>query len=116
MILLHECGHAYAATRSLSQPDLIDLDQPSLETCEIHSTAMEYLSYPHLGEFFGPAGTEAALLHMTESLLFLPYGCMVDEFQHRIYDEPTLTPAGRHQVWLELERRYQPDLDYDGAP
>ena len=116
MVLMHECGHAYAALRSFKHTDLLEYHQPTLETCEIHSTALEYLSYPHLDAFFGPAGQEAALLHMTESLLFLPYGCMVDEFQHRIYDEPTLTPADRNQVWLELEHRYQPDLDYDGAP
>ena len=116
MVLLHEAGHAFADLRSLEQAELVEYHQPTLETCEIHSTAMEYLAYPHLDALFGSAGQEAALMHMTESMLFLPYGCLVDEFQHRIYDEPGLTPAGRNQIWLDLEHLYLPDIDYDGAP
>ena len=50
---------------------------------------------------------------MTDGLLFLPYGCMVDEFQHVIYDKPELTPDERHAVWKELEERYQPYINYD---
>lgn len=41
---------------------------------------------------------------------------MVDEFQHRIYAEPDLTPAGRNAVWLELEAKYRPYIDQRGIP
>jgi oligoendopeptidase F len=76
---------------------------------------MEYLSYPYLEYFFGDGADASRQLHMTESLLFLPYGCMVDEFQHCIYEKPDLTPAERHEVWKLLEHKYQPFLDYDGV-
>ena len=36
----------------------------------------------------------------------------MDEFQHRMYDEPELTPAQRKEVWKELEQEYKPHMDY----
>jgi M3 family oligoendopeptidase len=101
--LIHESGHAYAAIRSVDSSPFIECLSPTLETCEIHSTAMEYLSYPYLEYFFGDGADASRQLHMTESLLFLPYGCMVDEFQHCIYEKPDLTPAERHED-LEASR------------
>ena len=113
--LVHESGHAYAAIRSVDSSPFIECLSPTLETCEIHSTSMEYLSYPYLELFFGEKADAYRQLHMTQALLFLPYGCMVDEFQHRIYEKPELSPEERHNVWHELEQKYQPFLDYDGV-
>lgn len=112
--IIHEAGHAYAAIRSVDSSPFIECLSPTLETCEIHSTAMEYLAYPYYELFFGSSAEAFRQLHMTQALLFLPYGCMVDEFQHRIYENPGLTPDERHDVWHVLEQKYQPYLDYDG--
>ena len=114
--LVHESGHAYAAIRSVDCSPFIECLSPTLETCEIHSTAMEFLSYPHMELFFGNEADAYRQLHMTQSLLFLPYGCMVDEFQHHIYENPSLSVNERHEVWRLLEQKYQPYLDYDGVP
>lgn len=46
---------------------------------------MKYMSYPYMDIFFGENADAYRKMHMTLSLLFIPYGCMVDEFQHRIY-------------------------------
>lgn len=112
--LVHESGHAYAAIRSLDCSPFIECLSPTLETCEIHSTAMEYLSYPYMELFFGDKASVFRDLHLTMAILFIPYGCMVDEFQHIVYGDHTLTPEQRHEVWKELEKKYQPYLDYDG--
>jgi len=112
--LVHESGHAYAAIRSVDSSPFIECLSPTLETCEIHSTAMEYLSYPFLELFFGDNAEAYRQLHMTQALLFLPYGCMVDEFQHCIYENPGLSSEERHNVWHLLEQKYQPFIDYDG--
>ena len=111
--LIHEAGHAYAAIRSVDSSAFIECISPTLETCEIHSTAMEYLSYPYLENFFAEDADACRQLHMTQSLLFLPYGCMVDEFQHLVYSNPEMSCENRHQIWRELEEKYQPFLDYD---
>lgn len=110
--LMHECGHAYASIASLSERRLTVLHQPSLDICELHSTAMEYLTYPYMDQFFGEEAEAYTLLHMSQSLLFLPYACLVDEFQHHVYDQPELSPEARNELWRELERKYQPELEY----
>ena len=53
---------------------------------------------------------------MEDAAAFIPYGCMVDEFQHIVYEHPELTPAERKQAWSRLEREYKPHLDYEGNP
>jgi len=112
--MVHESGHAYAALRSIDSSQFIECLSPTLEACEIHSTAMEYLSYPYMEMFFKQHADAYREQHMTLALLFLPYGCLVDEYQHVVYKDPDMTPEERHAVWRELEKKYQPDIDYDG--
>ena len=111
--IVHEGGHAYAAIKSAEVSPFIECLSPTLETCEIHSTSMEFLSYPYMEMFYGDKADQYRQLHMTQALLFLPYGCMVDEFQHMIYDAPDMTPEQRHEVWKGLEEKYQPFIRYD---
>ena len=111
--IVHEGGHAYAAVQSADVSPFVECLAPTLEACEIHSTAMEFMSYPFMDMFYGEKAEQYRELHMTQALLFLPYGCMVDEFQHIIYDNPDLTPEERHGVWKSLEEKYQPFIKYD---
>ena len=110
--IVHEGGHAYAAIRSAEVSPFVECLSPTLETCEIHSTAMEFMSYPYMNMFYGDKAQQYCELHMTQALLFMPYGCMVDEFQHIVYDDPEMTPEQRHEAWKELEKKYQPFIDY----
>ncbi len=114
--LTHEFGHAfqgYVAMRS-GLPGL--LQEAGMESCEIHSMSMEFLTSPWHHLFFGPDTGRYQLAHAEEALLFLPYGCMVDEFQHIVYENEGLTPDERNQVWLDLERKYRPWNDFDSLP
>ncbi len=111
--IIHEGGHAYAAVKSADVSPFTECLAPTLETCEIHSTSMEFMSYPYMDMFYGDKAEQYRELHMTLALLFLPYGCMVDEFQHIIYDNPDMTPEDRHGVWKKLEEEYQPFIKYD---
>ena len=113
--IVHEGGHAYAAVKSADVSPFSECLSPTLEACEIHSTSMEFLSYPFMEMFYGEKAEQYRELHMTQALLFLPYGCMVDEFQHIVYDNPNLTPDERHGVWRSLEQKYQPFIKYDGS-
>ena len=111
--VVHEGGHAYAALAGAESSPFVECLSPTLETCEIHSTSMEYMSYPFMNIFYGKKAEQYCELHMTEGLLFLPYGCMVDEFQHIVYDNPNMTPDERHEIWRMLEQTYQPYINYD---
>lgn len=110
-VLTHEAGHAFQVYSAQHQiPDYI---WPTHEACEIHSMSMEFLTYPWMNLFFNNA-EKFKYKHITDAVKFLPYGVAVDEFQHRVYTEPDLTPAERRQVWQEIEKKYLPHADYDG--
>ena len=115
-VLTHEAGHAFAGWRAMKQGILHPLMSPTMEACECHSMSMEFLTGPYHQLFFGPATRRYEIAHCEESLTFIPYGCMVDEFQHRMYENPELTPQQRNQVWLELEQKYRPWVDFGDLP
>jgi M3 family oligoendopeptidase len=51
--------------------------------------------------------------HLAGSILFLPYGVAVDEFQHWVYENHTATPDERKAAWRAIEQKYLPHRDYD---
>jgi oligoendopeptidase F len=116
-VLTHEAGHAfewYLASRDETLPKC--LTAPGMESCEIHSMSMEFLTSPWHHLFFGPDTAKYELAHAEDAFFFLPYGCIVDEFQHVMYQNPGLTPDERNGVWLSLEKEYRPWIDFDGLP
>lgn len=118
-VLTHEAGHAFQAYVAAKQGLCLELANPGLESCEIHSMAMEFLTEPWHKLFFGGSETEAAkygISHAQSSLIFLPYGCMVDEFQHEVYAKPELTAEERNGLWLSLEAKYRPWVDLGDLP
>ena len=125
-VFTHEVGHAYQGYLSRNQP-LIDYLWPTYESCEIHSMGLEFLTWPHMDKFFGGKDGQAGSLsygggdrfrriHLTQGLLFLPYGVAVDHFQHLVYSRPEATAAERHGMWQEVERLYLPWRDYGDLP
>ena len=115
-VLIHEAGHAFAAYRAMRSGCLSALEQPTMEGCETHSMSMEFLTSPWHEKFFGPLTRKYEVGHCEDSLIFIPYGCMVDEFQHLMYENPDLTPAQRNETWLKLEKKYRPWIDFEDLP
>ena len=115
-VLTHEAGHAFAAYRTTRMDCLDALKNPTMEACECHSMSMEFLTAPWHEKFFGPLTKKYEISHCADALIFIPYGCMVDEFQHRMYENPQLTPAQRNEIWLELEGKYRPWIDFADLP
>ena len=115
-VLTHEAGHAFAAYRAARMDCLDALKSPTIEACECHSMSMEFLTAPWHELFFGPLTGKYERGHCEDALSFLPYGCMVDEFQQRVYEQPALTPDERNRLWLDLEKKYRPWMDFDGLP
>lgn len=115
-VLTHEAGHAFAFFRAMRSDVHPTLMQPTIEACECHSMSMEFLTQDYHKNFFGKNTAKYELAHCEDSLDFIPYGCMIDEFQHRMYENENLTPDERNAVWQELERKYRPWLDMDNLP
>lgn len=73
---------------------------------------MEFFTEPWYDRFFGDRADDYTLMHLEGAITFIPYGCMVDEFQHIVYANPDMTPEQRRQEWLKLEKVYRPHMDY----
>ena len=109
----HEAGHAFACWCNRSRVPLETL-WPSLESCEVHSMSMEFFAWPWAEGFFGRDTRKFLYSHLASSLTFIPYGTMVDHFQHEVFAHPDMTPAERHAVWARLLGVYMPWLRLDG--
>lgn len=114
-VLTHEAGHAFA-DYMVRNFDLEENKNPTMESCETHSMSMEFFAWPWFELFYGDDAKRARITHLKSALIFIPYGCIVDEFQHIVYDTPDLTPAQRHEAWAELEKQYRPYIDMTGIP
>ena len=108
-VVTHEAGHAFAgfANRDRIPSSTIS---PSLEACEVHSMSMEFFAWPWAEGFFGDDARKFRYSHLKGALAFIPYGTMVDHFQHIIYQYPEFDAQERHQVWQELLGLYMPWL------
>ena len=110
-VLTHEAGHAFQVyqSRGFEVPEYL---WPTYEACEIHSMSMEFLTWPWMKLFFENDTEKYKFIHLSEALLFIPYGVTVDEFQHWVYENPEVTPQERREKWLEIEKKYLPTRDY----
>lgn len=110
-VLTHEAGHAFQVyqSRGFDVPEYL---WPTYEACEIHSMSMEFLTWPWMDLFFENDTDKYKFIHLSEALLFIPYGVTVDEFQHWVYENPEVTPQERREKWLEIEKKYLPTRDY----
>lgn len=112
-VITHEAGHAFADYTNRKRVPCSTI-WPTLEGCEVHSMSMEFFAEPWAKDFFGADADKFLYSHLAGALTFIPYGTMVDHFQHVVYEKPDLTPAGRHAVWKELLGIYMPWMKLDG--
>ncbi|OON97702.1 MAG: oligoendopeptidase F [Candidatus Epulonipiscioides saccharophilum] len=114
-VLTHEVGHAFQVyqSRYIEIPDLMF---PTCESCEIHSMSMEFITFPWMNLFFKEEADKYKFIHMSDALKFIPYGIIVDEFQHLIYANPNASAQERNTFFRELEKKYLPHRIYADAP
>jgi len=114
-VLTHEAGHAFQVfeSRWIKEPSLAF---PTFESCEIHSMSMEFFAWPWMESFFGQDTDKYYYTHLSGSIKFIPYGVLVDHFQHDVYNNVDWTPAQRKARWRELEKQYLPHKDYEAIP
>jgi M3 family oligoendopeptidase len=111
-VLTHEFGHAIAMHYTYENEDP-DVGIGSMETAETHSMSMEFFAWKFMDKFFKDA-ERYKYSHLASCLTFIPYGIIVDEFQHIVYGNPDMTPQERNQAYLELEKKYRPYMNYEG--
>lgn len=114
-VLTHEAGHAFQvySSKGIEPADCI---WPTMESCEIHSMSMEFFTYPWMKMFFEEDVDKYYFNHLSGDVKFLPYGVLVDHFQHEVYAHPEMTPDERMAAWRRLEKQYLPHKNYEGVP
>ncbi len=112
-VITHEAGHAFAFWMNRNRVPM-EYSWPSLEACEVHSMSMEFFAEPWSEDFFGEDANKFLYSHLSSAITFIPYGTMVDHFQHIVYEKPEMTPSERHGVWKELLGVYMPWIKLDG--
>lgn len=114
-VMTHEFGHALAANYVFEQGDPM-LEIGGMETAECHSMSMEFFSWRYMDKFFGDSADAYRKRHLLNAISFIPYGVIVDEFQHVVYENPDMTPAERNKLYADLEKKYRPYLSFEGIP
>ena len=115
-VLTHEAGHAFQGYLAMRAIPVSMLNGSTSEINEIHSMAMEFFAYPWMESFFGDGCRKYLTAHLIGALSVIPYMACVDEFQHRVYEEPGMTALERRHIWRGIEKEYMPWRDYDGEP
>ena len=64
----------------------------------------------------GMETAEYRFMHALDALTFIPYGTIVDYYQHLVYENPDMTPAERKACWNELEAKFRPWISTKGIP
>ena len=112
-VITHEAGHGFAAWLNRKRVPMSYV-WPGMEACEVHSMSMEFFAWPWCEGFFGPDTRKYLYSHLAGGVTFIPYGTMVDHFQHLVYEQPDMTPAERHATWKRLLGTYMPWMRLDG--
>lgn len=110
-VMTHECGHAFQGYLTRNY-EVLEHNNITSETAEVHSMSMEFFTDKWMDLFFGDRADDYKKMHLEEVIAFIPYGCMIDEFQEIVYTKPELTPDERREVWKTLEKEYKPHLTF----
>ena len=115
-VMTHEAGHAFNAYLIADNRFAMEIGCGGMETAETHSMSMEYFAWKYIVKFFGENADKYRYMHALDNLSFIPYGTMVDAFQHIVYENPDMTPTQRNEAWLELESKFRPHIHLEGIP
>ena len=115
-VMTHEAGHALNAYLIRNNRFVNEIDCGGMETAETHSMSMEFFAWKYIDKFFGENAEKYKFMHALDALSFIPYGTIVDYFQHIVYENPEMTPAERCEAWKKLDSEFRPHISTEGMP
>lgn len=101
--LIHEMGH-FTNYYYLEEPLFGSVD--SLDLAEIDSQGLEMMLFPMYEEFYGEYADAARRDKLSDFLYAVISGCMEDEFQQYIYNDPNMTLEEMHALYGRLMKEY----------
>lgn len=113
-VMTHEAGHAFADYMTNRNRFYTELNVGGMETAETHSMSMEFFAWKYMQKFFGDQADKYKFMHSFDAFSFIPYGTIVDYYQHLVYENPDMTPAQRNETWNKLEEQFRPYMSTEG--
>lgn len=111
-VLTHEMGHAFQGWET-NHIEAVELQWPGADLCEVFSMGMEFLCMPHIEAFFSSDHAKRFTMNrFRDSLDVLVYVCIVDEFQHWVYENPEANSDERDAEWVHIWKSYRPSVDF----
>ncbi|MEN6338849.1 MAG: M3 family metallopeptidase [Clostridiaceae bacterium] len=107
--VLHELGHF---TNYYLNPAVGYSAFDSLDLAEIDSQALVLLMIDYYDEFYGSLAKEATQDVLIDAMFSLISGCMEDEFQQTVYQNPSMTLDEINACYKELAVEYGLDEVY----
>ena len=106
---IHEMGHALNFFRT---GDLMVLEQDlqGSDISEIHSQTLELLASPWLDRIYTDADA-AEKSNVFEMFITILSATMVDEFQHKVYENPDMSTEQLNALYAQLESEYFGEID-----
>ena len=112
-VLTHEAGHALQKYLCRNY-EIYELACITPELGEVHSMSMEFLTYDYMHIFFGADVNKFFYGHQDSFIRGCLTTALVNEFQYEIYTNPEMTFEERNRLWRNIQRKYNPSIDYDG--
>ena len=105
--MVHECGHAIHSCLTASLP-LIEFKSLPSEVAELASMSMELISMEHWHHFFNNADDlrRAKRSQLEGCISVLSWVAIVDEFQHKLYEQPFHSVQEREEIWTSILSSY----------
>ena len=100
----HEFGHCFAMWQQLKAGS--HSEGRSMDVCEIHSQAMQLLIFPYYEIFYGDQAQVARRYDVYTMAAGILTAALNDEFQEKIYDDPTVTAEQLDELYYQLAQEY----------
>lgn len=116
LTLIHEMGHCIHHDLFMELP-LSKYREVPMESAELASMSMELLTMEHWDVFYKNEKdfNRAKEDHLRGILDFLPFGVVIDQFQHWMYENPGHTTEERNRKFKSLQETYNSSLvDWSG--
>ena len=109
--LTHEFGHAYQKYNSAIEDKkyIVSalLKYPTFDIAEMFSYAMEIICMPYTDNLFTEANYKKyCFMKIYNMINAIPYICLIDEFQEKIYSIENISKNEIRSIWLELSKKY----------
>ncbi|MCI5800579.1 MAG: M3 family metallopeptidase [Oscillospiraceae bacterium] len=107
---IHELGHALNFYRT-APTEVMEQNLQGADIMEIHSQSLELLAAPKLSILYGETAPYVERSNVFDMMQDIISACIIDEFQHEIYENPEMTLEEYNAVYARLQREYLGEVD-----